>query len=70
VSGDREELERLVHEIPEDQVPMVLADVRRHLRLVKDRLWPPSFFGIAPGDGTPVGARADELLAEGFGQYK
>jgi hypothetical protein len=70
VSGDREELERLVHEIPEDQVPMVLAEVRRHLRLVKDRPWPPAFFGIAPGDGTPIGARTDELLAEGFGQYK
>jgi hypothetical protein len=58
VNADREELERLVREIPDDQVPM------------EDRPWPPAFFGIAPGDGTPVGARADKLLAEGFGQQQ
>ncbi|WP_031466734.1 hypothetical protein [Sciscionella sediminilitoris] len=70
MSSAREELERLVNEIPDDQVPVVLADVRRHLRSVHDRPWPPKFFGIASGDGTAVGARADGLLAEGFGQYK
>lgn len=70
MNGDREELERLVREISDDQVPMVLADVRRHLRVVQDHHWPPAFFGGAPGDGRAVGARADELLAEGFGQYK
>jgi hypothetical protein len=70
MSADREELERLVHEIPEDQVPAVLAEVRRHIQSVSSQQWPPAWFGIAPGDGTAVGAQADEILAEGFGQYK
>jgi hypothetical protein len=68
MSGDREELERLVHEIPDDQVQVVLADVRRHLRLVKDRPWPPAFFASAPGDGTSIAEQADDLLREGFGR--
>jgi hypothetical protein len=46
----------------------VLADVRRHLRLVKDRPWPPAFFGAAEGDGSALGARSEELLSEGFGR--
>ncbi|HWC83880.1 MAG TPA: hypothetical protein VG756_28310 [Pseudonocardiaceae bacterium] len=70
MSAERDELERLVHELPDDQVPMALAELRRHLHPVSERPWPPTWFGIAPGDGTAVGARADELLAEGFGQYK
>lgn len=37
MSADREELERLVHEIPADQVPPALAELRRHLRPVDDR---------------------------------
>jgi hypothetical protein len=68
MSADRDELERLVHEIPEDQVPLVLADIRRHLRPVEDRSWPPAFFASAPGDGTSIAERADELLREGFGR--
>jgi hypothetical protein len=46
----------------------VLADVRRHLRLVKDRPWPPAFFGAAEGVGSALGARSEELLSEGFGR--
>jgi hypothetical protein len=70
MSADRDELERLVHEIPEDEVPLALAELRRHLRQVGDRPWPPAWFASAPGDGTSIGANADELLAEGFGQYQ
>lgn len=68
MSGEREELARLAHEIPDDQVPAALAEMRRHLRPVTKRSWPPAWFGIAAGDGTAVGARSEELLAEGFGQ--
>jgi hypothetical protein len=68
VSAERDELLRLVQELPEEQVPTALAEVRRHLRPVKDRPWPPAWFGIAPGDGTDVGARSEELLREGFGR--
>ena len=40
VSVQREELLRLVEELPEEEVPAVLDDVRRHLRAVKDRSGP------------------------------
>jgi len=69
MSAEREELLRLVQDLPEDQVPQALADIRRHLRPVKDdRPWPPAFFASAPGDGTRIADQADELLREGFGR--
>lgn len=66
MSADRDELMRLVEELPDEQVPRALADVRRHLRPVRERPWPPAWFAIAEGDGTAVGARSEELLRDGF----
>ncbi|MFI6028652.1 hypothetical protein [Amycolatopsis magusensis] len=68
MSAERDELMRLVQGLADDQVPEVLDDVRRHLRPVRDKPWPPRWFGSAEGDGTAVGARSEELLAEGFGR--
>ncbi|WP_158891970.1 hypothetical protein [Amycolatopsis anabasis] len=68
MSAERDELLRLVEELPEDQVPQVLADVRKHLRPAAERPWPPTWFGSAEGDGTAYGARSEELLQEGFGR--
>jgi len=68
MSSDRDELERLVQELPDEEVPQALAELRRHLHPVSERPWPPAWFGIIQGDGTDVGARSEELLAEGFGQ--
>lgn len=68
MSGERDELMRLVQDLPDDQVPEVLADVRRHLHAVKDRPWPPAWFGIAEGDGSAIGAQSEEPLREGFGR--
>lgn len=68
MSAERDELVRLVQDLPEDQVPQVLADVRRHLEPVDDRRWPPAFFAAAPGDGKSIAEEADELLREGFGR--
>jgi hypothetical protein len=67
-SAEREELARLVQQVPDDELPQVLAEVRRHLRPAGGRRWPPAWFGIADGDGTAVGASSDELLDEGFGR--
>jgi hypothetical protein len=66
--AEREELARLVRELPDAEVPHVLAEVRRHVHPGADRPWPPAWFGIEPGDGTAVGARSEELLDEGFGR--
>jgi hypothetical protein len=68
MSVQREELLRLVEELPEDEVPAVLDDVRRHLRAVKDRSWPPAWFGAAESRTTDVSARSEDLLGEGFGR--
>lgn len=68
MSAERDELLRLVQELPEDQVPQALAEVRRHLRPIRDRSWPPAFFASAPGDGTRIADQADDLLREGFGR--
>ena len=68
MSGERDELMRQVQGLPADQVPKVLADVHRRLHPVKDRPWPPAWFGIAEGDGSAIGAQREELLHKDFGQ--
>jgi hypothetical protein len=68
MSVQREELLRLVEELPEDEVPAVLDDVRRHLRAVRDRSWPPAWFGAGEGRTTDVAARSEDLLNDGFGR--
>lgn len=68
VSAERDELLRLVQDLPEDQVPRALTEIRRHLKLVSDRPQLPAFFAIAPGDGKSIAEESDELLREGFGR--
>jgi hypothetical protein len=67
VSVQRDELLRLVEELPEEAVPVVLDDVRRHVNAVKDRPWPPAWFGAGEGRTDDVAARAEDLLEDGFG---
>jgi hypothetical protein len=68
MSVHREELLRLVEELPEDEVPVVLDDVRRHLSAVRGRSWPPAWFGAGEGSATDVAARSEERLGDGFGR--
>jgi hypothetical protein len=70
MNPEREELRRLVEEMPDRDVPAVLADLRRRLGSVTPSAssWPPAWFGIAEGDGTAIGRRSEELLDEGFGR--
>lgn len=68
VSAERDELKRLVEEIPDDQVPQVLEDVRRHLRVVAPRVWPPAWFGSADDDDIALGAKSEEMLGDDFGR--
>ncbi|MPZ83167.1 MAG: hypothetical protein GEV28_23350 [Actinophytocola sp.] len=65
MSAERDELMRLVQDLPEDQVPQAPAE-SRHLPPVGERVWPPAFFVSAPGDGKRIADHADELLREGF----
>jgi hypothetical protein len=59
VSAERDELVRLVQELPEDHVPQALAVVRRLSR--------PAFMAAASGDGRSIAEDVDELLRDGFG---
>lgn len=54
---DRHALHELVDELPDDQVAIVLADVRRHMPQVKsERPWPPAFFGMGVDKGVRLSA--------------
>lgn len=66
MSAQREELLRLVEELPEEEVPAVLDDVRRHLHAVQSRVWPPAWFGAGKGRSSDVAARSEELLGDGY----
>jgi hypothetical protein len=66
--SDRDELRRLVDNLPDEQVPAVLAEVRRHLRVASEHTWPPAFFGAGRATRRDVAARAEEILDEGFGR--
>jgi hypothetical protein len=72
MSANRDELRDLVDELPEDQVALAIADVRRRLpQAKKEQSWPPEFFGIIDGSETPadVAANVDLYLAAyGFGR--
>lgn len=68
MSSERDELRRLVEGLPDEEVPAVLAEVRRHTGPVAARPWPPAFFGAGCGTRSDVAARAEEILDEGFGR--
>jgi len=68
VSADRDELHRLVEELPEAEVPAAIADLRLRRASPADRPWPPVWFGAASGSRTDVAARSEELLEDGFGR--
>jgi hypothetical protein len=68
MSVQREELLRLIGELPEDEVPAVLDDVRRHLRSLRDQSWPPAWFAAGESRATDVAARSEDLFDEGFGR--
>ncbi len=67
VSAERDELRELVERLPDEQVPVALAEVRRRLAEARKRGWPPAFFGAGRANRTDVAERAEELLDEGFG---
>jgi len=69
VTASRDELIHLIERLADDQVDVVLADVRRLTTATTDSAWPPRFFGIGASDDgrTDNARRVDEVLAEGFG---
>ena len=68
MSAARDELRELVEQLPDDEVPAVLADVRRHVAQGTGRPWPPAFFGAGRAGRSDVAERSEEILDEGFGR--
>lgn len=68
MSAEREELLRLVEELDDADVRVVLAKVKERSRFTGKRSWPPTFFGAGTSGRTDTAARAEELLADGFGR--
>lgn len=59
----------LIEGLPDDQVEVLLADVRRLSVTTPHRTWPPAFVGMiadGPVDGSSP-EHLDALLARGFG---
>ncbi|MFT4163640.1 MAG: hypothetical protein QM650_00180 [Microlunatus sp.] len=69
MTANRDELIDLIEGLPDDQIEVVLADVRRLTTAAPRGPWPPRFFGVGvSNDGrTDNARRADAILAEGFG---
>lgn len=68
MSTARDELRELVEQLPDEEVPAVLAEVRRHVEPAARRAWPPAFFGAGRASRSDIAARSEETLGEGFGR--
>lgn len=68
MSAEGDELRELVEQLSDEDVPTVLADVRRHVHPTQDRVWPPAFFGAGRASRGDIAARSEEILGEGFGR--
>jgi hypothetical protein len=70
MTANRDELIHLIEGLPDDQVEVVLADVRRLAKKKPQAEWPPAFFGagVTKDGRTDIARNVDEYLAEGFGR--
>jgi hypothetical protein len=72
MTANRDELIHLIKGLPDDQVEVVLADVRRLASKKPQGEWPPAFFGsgVAKDGRTDIARNVDQCLAEGFGRRR
>ncbi len=68
VSAERDELKRLVEQLPDDRVAAVLAEARRQNNPQPATEWPPTWFGSFASGRSDLGRNHDDVLAEGFGR--
>lgn len=70
MSPEREELRRLVEELPDEQVGPALAEVRRLSAApeASSADWPPPWFNSFASGRRDLGSNHDDILAEGFGR--
>jgi len=69
VSTPREELREFVEQLPDEQIPAAVSNLRARLTSVPPSgTWPPAWFGIAEGSADDVSERAEEILTKGLGR--
>ena len=68
MSAERDELLRLVRELPDEQVPAMLAEARRQRSSPAVSAWPPPWFGSFASGRSNLGRDHDGVLDEGFGR--
>jgi hypothetical protein len=72
MTANRDELLHLIEGLPDDQVDVLLADVRRLAVAGHRGTWPPAFVGMIK-DGPANGSTPeyiDSVLAQGFGSER
>lgn len=72
MTANRDELIHLIEGLPDDQVEVVLADVRRLTTKKPKTTWPPKFVGMLK-DGPANGSSpeyVDAVLSRGFGSER
>ena len=68
VSAERDELRRLIEQLPDDRVEALLAEARRQSEPEPAGEWPPPWFGSFASGRSDLGSNHEDLLAEGFGR--
>lgn len=68
MTAARDELRRLVDDLPEEQLPAALAEVQQLIGAAQAPTWPPPWFAAVTSAHSDTSERVDELLAEGFGR--
>jgi anti-sigma factor RsiW len=68
MSAERDELRRIIEELPDERVPAVLAEAQRQGRRRPAAEWPPAWFGSFASGRRDLGSNHEDLLADGFGR--
>lgn len=69
MTATRDELHRLVEQLPEEKVSTALSELQRISEKQPAGTWPPKWFGSIDGP-SDLSERLDDYLAEGFGQSR
>ena len=67
MTAARDELRRVVEQLPEEQVLAALAAAQRLAPANQAQEWPPPWFGAITSARSDISDRVDALFAEGFG---
>ena len=68
MAAARDELRRLVEQLPDEQIPAALTEVQRLAASAETAEWPPPWFGAVTSNRADTCQRVDEVLADGFGR--